>query len=73
MTIDFSRRDALKLSAGLAHEFKNALATLHGYAQLLQNSKLDDATQELDRLRLELRVRDDARQSQRTVASSRVE
>ncbi|MDT5293707.1 MAG: two-component system, NtrC family, sensor histidine kinase HydH [Acidobacteriota bacterium] len=28
-----------EMSAGLAHEFKNALATLHGYAQLLQ--KLD--------------------------------
>ncbi|HYN84073.1 MAG TPA: ATP-binding protein [Pyrinomonadaceae bacterium] len=25
-----------EMSAGLAHEFKNALATLHGYAQLLQ-------------------------------------
>jgi PAS domain S-box-containing protein len=31
-----------EMSAGLAHEFKNALATLHGYAQLLQNVKLDD-------------------------------
>jgi PAS domain S-box-containing protein len=30
-----------EMSAGLAHEFKNALATLHGYAQLLQNSGLD--------------------------------
>ena len=30
-----------EMSAGLAHEFKNALATLHGYAQLLQNTKLD--------------------------------
>jgi signal transduction histidine kinase len=28
------------MSAGLAHEFKNALATLHGYAQLLQNESL---------------------------------
>ncbi|MFN2453970.1 MAG: nitrogen regulation protein NR(II) [Pyrinomonadaceae bacterium] len=27
-----------EMSAGLAHEFKNALATLHGYAQLLQNT-----------------------------------
>jgi signal transduction histidine kinase len=26
-----------EMSAGLAHEFKNALAALHGYAQLLQN------------------------------------
>ena len=32
-----------EMSAGLAHEFKNALATLHGYAQLLQNAKLDEA------------------------------
>jgi len=32
-----------EMSAGLAHEFKNALATLHGYAQLLQNLKLDDS------------------------------
>jgi nitrogen fixation/metabolism regulation signal transduction histidine kinase len=31
-----------EMSAGLAHEFKNALATLHGYAQLLQNLKLDE-------------------------------
>lgn len=31
-----------EMSAGLAHEFKNAIATLHGYAQLLQNLKLDD-------------------------------
>ncbi len=29
-----------EMSAGLAHEFKNALATLHGYAQFLQNPKL---------------------------------
>ncbi|MFL6336255.1 MAG: sensor histidine kinase [Pyrinomonadaceae bacterium] len=29
-----------EMSAGLAHEFKNALATLHGYAQLLQNAAL---------------------------------
>ncbi len=26
-----------EMSAGLAHEFKNALATLHGYAQLIQS------------------------------------
>jgi PAS domain S-box-containing protein len=32
-----------EMSAGLAHEFKNALATLHGYAQLFQNLKLDEA------------------------------
>src|SRR5688500_95927 len=31
-----------EMSAGLAHEFKNALATLHGYAQLLQNSSLSE-------------------------------
>lgn len=31
-----------EMSAGLAHEFKNALATLHGYAQLLQNSKMKE-------------------------------
>src|ERR1041384_4955784 len=31
-----------EMSAGLAHEFKNALATLHGYAQLLQNTSLGD-------------------------------
>lgn len=31
-----------EMSAGLAHEFKNAIATLHGYAQLLQSSELDE-------------------------------
>jgi PAS domain S-box-containing protein len=31
-----------EMSAGLAHEFKNALATLHGYAQLLQTLNLDE-------------------------------
>lgn len=31
-----------EMSAGLAHEFKNALATLHGYAQLLQNLSADE-------------------------------
>jgi nitrogen fixation/metabolism regulation signal transduction histidine kinase len=31
-----------EMSAGLAHEFKNALATLHGYAQLLQNLHADE-------------------------------
>jgi signal transduction histidine kinase len=30
-----------EMSAGLAHEFKNAIATLHGYVQLLQSSDLD--------------------------------
>jgi nitrogen fixation/metabolism regulation signal transduction histidine kinase len=32
-----------EMSAGLAHEFKNALATLHGYAQLLQHLDLDES------------------------------
>lgn len=31
-----------EMSAGLAHEFKNALATLHGYAQLMQNLELEE-------------------------------
>ena len=31
-----------EMSAGLAHEFKNAIATLYGYAQLLQNLDLDE-------------------------------
>lgn len=31
-----------EMSAGLAHEFKNAIATLHGYVQLLQNLDLDE-------------------------------
>jgi nitrogen fixation/metabolism regulation signal transduction histidine kinase len=31
-----------EMSAGLAHEFKNALATLHGYAQLMQSLNLDE-------------------------------
>ncbi|HEX8773759.1 MAG TPA: ATP-binding protein [Pyrinomonadaceae bacterium] len=34
-----------EMSAGLAHEFKNALATLHGYAQLMQNLELDERGQ----------------------------
>jgi nitrogen fixation/metabolism regulation signal transduction histidine kinase len=29
-----------EMSAGLAHEFKNAIATLHGYAQLLDSMEL---------------------------------
>jgi nitrogen fixation/metabolism regulation signal transduction histidine kinase len=33
-----------EMSAGLAHEFKNALATLHGYAQLLQNLSTDESS-----------------------------
>lgn len=32
-----------EMSAGLAHEFKNTLATLHGYAQLMQSLKLDES------------------------------
>jgi len=31
-----------EMSAGLAHEFKNAIAVLHGYVQLLQNLELDE-------------------------------
>jgi len=31
-----------EMSAGLAHEFKNALATLHGYAQLMQTISQDE-------------------------------
>ena len=31
-----------EMSAGLAHEFKNALATLHGYAQLIENFSADE-------------------------------
>jgi signal transduction histidine kinase len=30
-----------EMSAGLAHEFKNSIATLHGYVQLLQGLDLD--------------------------------
>ncbi len=32
-----------EMSAGLAHEFKNALATLHGYAQLLQRTHANNS------------------------------
>jgi len=31
-----------EMSAGLAHEFKNAIAALHGYVQLLQNLELNE-------------------------------
>src|SRR5213592_1546852 len=31
-----------EMSAGLAHEFKNAMAALHGYAQYLQTIDTDD-------------------------------
>ena len=34
-----------EMSAGLAHEFKNAIATLQGYAQLLQSLELNDRAQ----------------------------
>ena len=34
-----------EMSAGLAHEFKNAIATLQGYAQLLQSMELNDKAQ----------------------------
>ncbi len=34
-----------EMSAGLAHEFKNTIATLHGYVQLLQNLNLDERGQ----------------------------
>jgi len=34
-----------EMSAGLAHEFKNAIAALQGYVQLLQNLELNDKGQ----------------------------
>jgi signal transduction histidine kinase len=34
-----------EMSAGLAHEFKNAIATLQGYAQLIQSLELNDRAQ----------------------------
>jgi signal transduction histidine kinase len=34
-----------EMSAGLAHEFKNAIATLHGYVQLLQSLQLNEDAQ----------------------------
>ncbi len=34
-----------EMAAGLSHEFKNALATLHGYAQLLQTLNHDERGQ----------------------------
>lgn len=34
-----------EMSAGLAHEFKNAVAALHGYVQLLQGLDLNDKAQ----------------------------
>lgn len=36
-----------EMSAGLAHEFKNAIAALQGYVQLLQNLELDAKGQEV--------------------------
>lgn len=35
-----------EMSAGLAHEFKNAMAALHGYAQFLQSVDSDERTRE---------------------------
>lgn len=34
-----------EMSAGLAHEFKNAIATLQGYVQLIQSLELNDKAQ----------------------------
>jgi PAS domain S-box-containing protein len=34
-----------EMAAGIAHEFKNALATISGYAQLIQMSELDEGRQ----------------------------
>src|SRR5438552_17990310 len=34
-----------EMSAGLAHEFKNAMAALHGYAQFLQSTDRDERGQ----------------------------
>jgi PAS domain S-box-containing protein len=34
-----------EMAAGLSHEFKNSLATLHGYAQLIQQLDLDERGQ----------------------------
>ena len=34
------------MSAGIAHEFKNSLATISGYAQMVRDSKLSDAERE---------------------------
>src|SRR5947209_16800670 len=42
-----------EMSAGLAHEFKNALATLHGYAQLMQSLTLDESGQAASRALLQ--------------------
>ena len=45
-----------EMSAGLAHEFKNAMAALHGYAQFLQNANHKEQTKEAaDALVLEVR------------------
>ena len=45
-----------EMSAGLAHEFKNAMAALHGYAQLLQSLDQDErATSAADALVQEVR------------------
>ena len=45
-----------EMSAGLAHEFKNAMATLHGYAQFLQTIDHDEQSKAAaDALLLEVR------------------
>lgn len=42
-----------EMAAGLSHEFKNALATLHGYAQLLQSLSRDERGREASAALLE--------------------
>ena len=42
-----------EMSAGLAHEFKNAMAALHGYAQFLQTFDSDDRAKEATRALLQ--------------------
>lgn len=42
VTLKRSLESLGEMSAGLAHEFKNTIATLHGYAQFLQNQPLDE-------------------------------
>ena len=46
-----------EMSAGLAHEFKNAMAALHGYAQFLQSIDTDERTKgAADALLQEVRI-----------------
>ena len=40
LTLKHNLESLGEMSAGLAHEFKNAIATLHGYAQLLESEEL---------------------------------